>query len=130
LANLEIKFTVKNKSPLVDGLVNDIEIANHFANKFQDICTPYSPNKNAIFSNVFKHRFLDYVGDSAPTVFNTENVDNSIMRLKKGKAADYDGLSAEHFQYAHPSVTSIRLHVDFSLLCFTLVIFQMLLVIV
>jgi len=38
-------------------------------------------------------------------MFNIENADNSITGLKKGNAADYDGLSAEHFEYAHPSIT-------------------------
>jgi len=29
-------------------------------------------------------------------------VDKCILSLKSGKAPDYDGLTAEHLQYAHP----------------------------
>ena len=31
------------------------------------------------------------------------------MNLKKGKTSDYDGITAEHFLYAHPAVTSVIL---------------------
>jgi len=31
------------------------------------------------------------------------------MNLKKGKTSDYDGITAEHFLYAHQAVTSVIL---------------------
>jgi len=34
-------------------------------------------------------------------------VDKCILSLKSGKAPDYDGLTAEHLQYAHPCLTII-----------------------
>jgi len=40
-------------------------------------------------------------------VLGTNLVDKCILSLKSGKAPDYDGLTAEHLQYAHPCLTII-----------------------
>ena len=62
--------------------------------------------KHSLFKEIFNSRFKGYCGESVSSI-DIEKVDRSIMSLKKGKASDYDGLSAEHFQYAHPCVTSV-----------------------
>ena len=39
--------------------------------------------------------------------FDTESVSKIILELKRGKAADIDGLSVEHLQFSHPVVSSL-----------------------
>ena len=34
--------------------------------------------------------------------FDTESVSRVILDMKRGKAADIDGLTVEHLQYSHP----------------------------
>ena len=96
------KFSPKRQSPVVDGLIDDIEIANHFANKFKDICTPNYPAKNIQFENEYKFMFSSYIGDQKQISFNVEAVDIVVQSLKKDKAADIEGISAEHIIAAHP----------------------------
>lgn len=96
------KFNSKRQSPVVDGLIDDIEIANHFANKFKDICTPNSPAKNIQFETEYKSMFSSYIGDQKQISFNVETVDIVVQSLKKDRAADIEGISAEHIIAAHP----------------------------
>lgn len=44
-----------------------------------------------------------YCGQSVgePFRFDAELVENVIANMKRGKAADLDGISAEHLQYSH-----------------------------
>jgi len=48
--------------------------------------------------------------------FDTELVSRIITELKRGKAVDIDGLSAEHLQFCHP-VLSVILQKLFNFLC-------------
>ena len=41
----------------------------------------------------------------ADNYFTTEAVSRIIFDLKRGKAADIDGLTTEHLQYSHPVVS-------------------------
>ena len=34
--------------------------------------------------------------------FDTEIISKTILDMRRGKAADIDGLSVEHLQYSHP----------------------------
>jgi len=52
-------------------------------------------------------RLDSIVDDSNSFVLDTEIVDKCIISLKSGKAPDYNGLMAEHFQFAHPCLTVI-----------------------
>ena len=47
--------------------------------------------------------------------FDTELVSRNITELKRGKALDIDGLSAEHLQFCHP-VLSVILQKLFNLM--------------
>jgi len=40
--------------------------------------------------------------------FDTELVSKIITELKRGKALDIDGLSAEHLQFSHPVLSAIK----------------------
>jgi len=41
------------------------------------------------------------------TDFTVEMVSNAIVKLKRGKAADLDNFTAEHFHYCHPIIATI-----------------------
>ena len=46
-----------------------------------------------------------YYNTKADNYFTTEAVSRIILDLQRGKAADIDGLTAEHLQYGHPVVS-------------------------
>jgi len=47
--------------------------------------------------------------------FDTEIISKTILDMRRGKAADIDGLSVEHLQYSHP-VLSVLLSKLFKLI--------------
>ena len=52
---------------------------------------------------------------------DTELVSNVIANHKRGKAIDIDGLSAEHFQYSHPSLCVVLSKVFQLMMLFSIV---------
>ena len=60
---------------------------------------------------------MNYVGlPCADVTFDTELVGKTIFNLKRGKAADIDGLSNEHLLFSHPIVSSILSRL-FTMIC-------------
>ena len=101
------KFKIKDRSPTINGLSDDDTIANLFAKTIKMTSTPNSPHKNIDFKATFINKISNMHSDNQPIVFDVGIVDKCISSLKKGKAPDFDGLTAEHFQLAHPCLPAI-----------------------
>jgi Reverse transcriptase (RNA-dependent DNA polymerase) len=103
------KFETKKKCSLVDGCADADTIANKFANHFQN---SFSSN-NALQAEQLKVKYVEsranYSGLplSESHKFDTELISTIIANLKKGKASGIDGLSAEHLQFCHPSLSVV-----------------------
>ena len=103
------KFS-KNVTKLVtlNGCNDDVVVANTFADFFSSVYYDSSSNINAL--NAYKMEFdrvksVDgYNSAKCLSAINVETVDKSIRSLKCGKACGPDNISAEHLQYAHPSL--------------------------
>jgi len=110
------KFESSNDCQQVDGCVDAETIVGNFRDYFLQ---SYTCN-NARRAMQLKEEYLaireSYCG--FPIVdneyFNTEMVSRIIVDMKKGKAPDLDGLTAEHLQYSHP-VLSVLLSKMFKL---------------
>jgi len=86
---------------VTDGLTDNADIANRFASIFKNACVPNSESRhNKLFSE-FLSAFNNYHCNTELDV-NVAVVNACVSKLKCGKAAGYDGLSAEHVINAHP----------------------------
>ena len=96
------------KQVTINGCSDDVVVANAFADFFGDVYYDSSSNMDAL--NAYKEEFdrvksiEGYNIDKCLSVINVESVDKSIRNLKCGKACGPDNISAEHLQYAHPSL--------------------------
>ena len=95
-------WKIKNhKNPVsasnINGLVEDMDIAEHFRSKFSDVSST-TVAFDSLCHTAYTASMTDYI-------FDVELVDSVIStRLKCGKAPGIDSLTAEHFVNAHPSV--------------------------
>ena len=93
------KFECNNKCQQVDDCVDDNVIVNKFAAYFKDKFRCNDVNRDEILRQEHLPARLNYCGlplmDSHK--IDSELVSNVIANLKRGKAIDIDGLSAEHF---------------------------------
>jgi len=78
-----------------------------FAKNQNNICTPHSAAKNDAFQFEFKSHIKSFIDVNDPFIVDTETVDHCCQKLKRGKASDYDGLTAKHLHFAHPSLILI-----------------------
>ena len=104
------KFGKSNSvSPVVEGLSDDLEIANSFAQYFSAICKPDLSDSNNDAQKRFVKRFAEYrstaLGNKVEV--DVEMIDNVINSLKNGKAAGVDSLTAEHLKFSHPIIVKI-----------------------
>jgi len=74
-----------------------------FAQNFKKTYTSHSAAKNDAFKLEFEARIKSYIDVNDHFIIDTETVHRCCQTLKRGKASDYDGLTAEHLQFAHPS---------------------------
>jgi len=90
----------------IDGCSNDGDIANKFAAHFSSVYCKSSDD--TIAYNNYVHKCSECLRDNFHSSYdcvdkiNVEVVEQSLKRLKFGKAAGPDDLSAENIQYAHP----------------------------
>ena len=101
------KFKNKNNTRIIDGSNDEKEICNKFAEMFKATSLPNSENKHQELKNEFLNEYLRYKAkntDDVPPV-TVEDVDGCLKKLKLGKAAGIDGLTAEHLFYCHPLIT-------------------------
>jgi len=91
----------------VDGSVDSYVIVNKFANHFSSAYTSNSPIRAAgLYADYISMR-KNYQGLPLTVDFNVELVSNVIAKLKRGKAADLDNLTAEHLIHSHPILSVI-----------------------
>jgi len=93
----------------VDGISNPSAIASNFADHFEKVCTPDDLELNEQLMCKYKNLLIDYCG--APLTndheFDVQLISNLVTKLKRGKAAGLDRLSAEHLIFCHPSIVII-----------------------
>ena len=78
-----------------------------FAQHFERTCTAFNSSRCDALKNAYSDVRKDYVGSPICVPFDSELIDKLLCKIKKGKAAGIDELSAEHLQYAHPIVIVI-----------------------
>jgi exonuclease III len=101
------KFSSKGKRPLqIDNLTRDSDIADHFAYHFKNICTIRTVDGNKKLQDIYLEKRSAYNGTpfTSDLAFNAELIEDIINKMKRGKAAGLDGLTAEHLQHSHPSL--------------------------
>ena len=98
------KFECSNKCSQVDGSVDPVAITDKFAAHFRATITCNNPNKAELLKQSYLASRRNYCG--LPVMeshkIDTELVSRIITNLKRGKAMDIDGLTAEHLQFCHP----------------------------
>ena len=108
-SKLECLLVLMDKCQQVDGCVDDNIIVNTFAAYFKDLFRCNNVNRDGILRQDYLSARSNYCGlqlmDSHK--IDTELVSNVIANLKRGRAIDVDGLSAEHLQYSHPSLRAV-----------------------
>jgi len=61
-------------------------------------------SQNYAFKLEFKAPIKSYIDGNNPFIIDAEAVDRCCQKLKRGKASDYEGLTAEHLHFAHSSL--------------------------
>lgn len=104
------KFKKKQSKPvMVEGHTDSTAIANKFKSYFGNTCVPNNQNVHDKHKDEFLRLYENYNGDenmNSNSSFEIENVEQSVQKLKMGKAAGEDNVMAEHIKYAHPIVLS------------------------
>jgi len=98
------KFEIKSKCSQVDGCVDSAVIADKFASHFQSVFSCNDPIKAESIRQEFVLSSVNYCG--LPLIkeyyIDTELVSKTVANMKRGKAGDIDGISAEHLLFCHP----------------------------
>jgi hypothetical protein len=89
---------------VIDGCCNEASISNAFATFSSSACSPNNSDTHSQFRDQFVQAHSNYIGDTCCCDITVEEVDNSVRKLKKGKAAGVDSLTAEHVLFAHPII--------------------------
>ena len=100
----------KNVSKIIDGSHNEQTIANTFASYFTESCMPNSRERYNSSEVEYRELLKSYscnVHSLSDYLLSVNLVDNIIQKLKLGKAAGLDKLSAEHIKYGHPCIQLI-----------------------
>ena len=103
------KFNKSIKCGPVDGCVDPDVIADNFVSHFRKVFTYNNPARAESLKVEYLALRSNYSGYAVleEQNFDTELVSNIIFKLKHGKAAGTDGLSAEHLQFCHPVLSVI-----------------------
>jgi len=99
------KFEPKKSSfSHVDGTTDANTIAEHFAQHFAKACTNLTDAGAERLKSQYEELRPQYNGmpDGDDNKFDAELLENIIVKMKRGKAAGLDGLTAEHLQFCHP----------------------------
>ena len=88
---------------LVDGLTDERLIAKQFADHFSNVCTNRSSLRAAEQRATYERKRSDYRGnvDDNRYRFDVELVENVVIKMKRGKAAGLDKITAEHLRFSH-----------------------------
>ena len=112
------KFEPTNNCTQIDGCVDDDTIVEKFAAYFSDCYSCNSVNQKVALMQEYNKMRENYCGFPCPTIsFDTELVSKVMLDLKRGKAADIDGLSNEHLLFSHPVLPVILSRLFDLILC-------------
>ena len=102
--------TPRVSSKYVDGKTNDLEIAQCVAISFEKACTSNSEIKNKKLHSSYCSMKVKYnlqaQAHITPSI-TVELVDRCIEKLKLGRSASIDNITAEHHKYSHPIIVQI-----------------------
>jgi len=104
------KFEKANKtSRLIDGLADDTQIAERFAEFFRTTCTSFDDDQSNRLRSMFNDRYHHYIGDPFldEYKFDVELIETVFSQMKRGKAAGLDELTIEHIVNSHPVLVVI-----------------------
>ena len=99
------KFECGNRAVShINGITDATAVAELFATHFAKTCTVNtSVGANRLKNEYLRLRTNYYCSyDNESKKFDAELVEIIIKKLKRGKAAGLDGVTAEHLQYSHP----------------------------
>ena len=97
------KFEPENKTIDVDGCVDANIIADKFAEYFSNCYSCNSTIQEECLKAEYAKLRENYCGLPCSNLsFDTELVSKIVLGLKRGKAADIDGLCNEHLIFSHP----------------------------
>ena len=103
------KFSQQSNLPKsVEGLTDQLSIANKFADYFAATCTPLPLPGDMLEGNDLHQRLTEYKGHDITFDHRVDVnfLSNIINQLGLGKASGADELSAEHLRYSHPVVAA------------------------
>jgi len=93
----------------IDGSIDESEIASKFAEHFSAACTNLTTEGSTKLQQDYESRRPTYSGvpHTAEFNFDAELTGKIIADMKRGKAAGFDGLTAEHLQHSHPALPTL-----------------------
>ena len=93
-----------HSTAVINGLTDDAEVAETFADFFCRTCTSFSEDQNTRLSSIYSKRRQNYVGDHFRDECrcDVDLVETACSKMRKGKAAGLDELSLEHLVHSHP----------------------------
>ena len=96
--SLRSKFWSKHTATVIDGLCDEKDIANRFANVFQAASVPNTLQRHHELESKFHARYAQYTGKVLDAnVITVAIVQECIKKLQKGKAPGMDDLTSEHY---------------------------------
>jgi len=98
------KFNISTRVEQVNGCSDKRVIVDDFASYFSTTYSCNNPSHAATLMKEYNELRHGYSGLPTPCElnFDTELVSNEVSKLKRGKAADIAGLTAEHLLFSHP----------------------------
>src|SRR5437867_345264 len=98
------KFGTKSRqTKMVEGCNDDEKVAQIFKQFFSLTSIPNNDAIHEEHRQIFLNKFKDYsVFEDFNNLFTVENVENALLKLRRGKAAGVDRITTEHLIYAHP----------------------------
>lgn len=98
------KFSRSASVNSINGMSNDSDIASLFKDVFNDVYFDSYRDSPMYVNCLSRLQSLITADDCDCDVFDITDVENSLSRLKNGKASGLDGLTKEHISYAHPAI--------------------------
>jgi len=93
----------------VHGITDQVVIAEHFATHFSKACSYYTVAGNIRPRDEYLCTRMDYSCHASTDTcdFDAKLVEIVIAKMKRGKAAGLDGITAEHLQYCLPLLCTV-----------------------
>jgi len=87
----------------VEGSTDSNTIVNKFAHYFSTTYSCNNPNRTYSLQQEFVAVRANYFRSMKNCLLDAELVSKTISNLKRGKAPDIEGLTAEHLLFSHPA---------------------------